>query len=124
MALQCKVRQQGNVSILDLQGQFSLAMRQEKGGEVPILEKVRGLMDSGNTRVVINLAGVSLLDSAGIGQLIGALTSARTRGGQIKLLKPSSDVRKVLELTQLTRVFEIHDDEERAVQAFAAGAGP
>jgi anti-sigma B factor antagonist len=123
MGLQCKVRQAGDVSLLDLKGQFILAMRKGEPGDVQILEVVRDLMEAGSKKIVLNFSGITLMDSAGVGQLIGALTSARNRGGQIKLLKPTNEVRKVLELTQLTKVFEVHESEERAVQAFAPGAG-
>jgi len=122
MGLKCQVRQVADVSILDLKGQFSLAMRQPAEGEVHVPEQVRSLLDAGRKKVVLNLAGVTLMDSAGVGQLIGMLTSARNRGGQIKLLNPSGEVRKLLELTQLTKVFDVHESEDRAVQAFAAGA--
>ncbi len=122
MALKCKVRHIGDISILDLKGELSLAPRQGHEDNVQILEKVRSLMTAGNKRIVLNLAGVTYMDSAGIGQLIGTYTSSRSHGAQLKLLKPTVEVRKLLELTQLAKVLEIYDDEDRAVHAFSPGS--
>jgi anti-anti-sigma factor len=121
MALKVDVRQVGDVSIMDLKGALSLAERQV-GGEGTVLENARALVDAGKKKIVLNFAGVTNMDSAGIGQLIGTLTSVRSRGGQIRILKPSRDVRKTLELTQLAKAVEIHDDEESALRAYGGGS--
>ncbi|HTQ84743.1 MAG TPA: STAS domain-containing protein [Candidatus Solibacter sp.] len=123
MALKCEVRQSGDVSILDLKGALSLGERPGMAGTMHLLDQVRGLVSSGKTNILLNFAGISLMDSSGIGQLIGTYTSARTHGGRIKILKPSREVREMLELTQLTKVLEVYDDEARALQAFARDAG-
>ena len=122
MALKIEVRQVGDVSILDLDGSLSLAERQNDGSS-QVIERVRALIDGGKTKIVLNFARLSYMDSAGIGQLIGTLTTTRSRGARLNLLKPTRDVRKLLELTQLSKVMEIHDDEDSAVHAFASTAG-
>jgi anti-sigma B factor antagonist len=119
MALKCEIRQVGDVSILDLKGSLSLEARQAAEPNIQILEKVRGLVEGGNKNLVLNFAGISYMDSAGIGQLIGAITSTRSRGGQIKILKPTGEVRKLLNVTQLSRVVEIHEDEDGVVRSYA-----
>jgi len=118
MALNCEVRHIGDVSVLDLKGSLSLAERQGDGGVV--IDCVRALIDSGKKKIILNFAGINYMDSAGVGQLIGTLTTTRSRGGQIKILKPSREIRKLLELTQLSKVVEIHEDEDSAVRAYAA----
>src|SRR5271156_1509448 len=118
MALNCEVRHIGDVSVLDLKGSLSLAERQGDGGVV--IDCVRALIDSGKKKIILNFAGINYMDSAGVGQLIGTLTTTRSRGGQIKILKPSNEIRKLLELTQLSKVVEIHEDEDSAVRAYAA----
>ena len=123
MPLQCTVRQQGDVAILDLSGVMSLpdpaASRTE--GSIVLGDKVRELIDGGQKKILLNFAGVSYMDSAGIGQLIGTLTSARTRGAGLKLMRPTRDVKKLLELTKLMQIFDVRDDEEAAVATFASG---
>jgi len=120
MALKCTVRQTGDVSIMDLDGTLSLAERQGDSGIV--IDQVRKLIDEGHKKIVLNFARLSSMDSAGIGQLIGTLTTTRSRGAQIKISKPTKDIRKLLELTQLAKVLDVHDDEDSALGAFAAGA--
>jgi anti-sigma B factor antagonist len=126
MALKCVVRQNAGVAILDLSGLISLPDpdASDPEGSIVLGEKVLELMESGQRKILLNFAGVSYMDSAGIGQLIGAYTSARNRGAGLKLMKPTRDVRKLLELTKLTKVLDVRDDEENAVAAFAGAASP
>ncbi|HVN09896.1 MAG TPA: STAS domain-containing protein [Patescibacteria group bacterium] len=118
MSLSCKVRRVGDVSILDLKGEITLVLRGDDS--VQLLEVVRNLTGEGSKYILLNLAGVTRMDSAGIGQLIATHTSTRSRGAQLKLLKPMPEVRKLLEMTQLVKVLEVHDDEERAIRSFSA----
>jgi len=122
MALKCSVRDVGDVAVLDLEGSLSLAERQ--GDSSIVIERVRGLIDGGKKKIVLNFAKLSYMDSAGIGQLIGTLTTTRSRGAQINVMKPSRDIRKLLELTQLNKVMEVHEDEESAVRALHKGTAP
>ena len=121
MAFKCAIRHKGDVAILDLEGILSLDdPRASRGGDtVGLVEKVRELTDGGQRKILLNFARVSYMDSAGIGQLIGAHTSVRNRGAALKLMKLTRDVRKLLDLTQLSRVIDIRDDEESAIAAFA-----
>jgi len=124
MPLKCTLRQRGDVAILDLTGIMTLEdpAAARAGGGVVLGDKVRELVATGQKKILLNFAGVGYMDSAGVGQLIGTLTSARTRGAGLKLMKPTRDVKKILELTQLMRVLDVRDDEENAVAAFAAEA--
>jgi anti-sigma B factor antagonist len=64
-------------------------------------------------RVVVDLEGVDFIDSAGLGVLLGGLERARGAGGDLTLVATGQGVIKVLELTGLTRVFEIHPSRHR-----------
>jgi len=72
---------------------------------------------------LLNLAGVTYVDSSGVGQLVGALTTARNQSGDFKLLKPSVHVLDLLKTTKLDGVFDIHEDETAAIQTFSRSAG-
>ncbi len=71
----------------------------------------------------MNLAAVTYVDSSGVGQPVGALTTARNQSGDIKLLRPSSQVLDLLKTTKLDNVFDIQEDEAAAIQSFSKAAG-
>jgi anti-sigma B factor antagonist len=122
--LKYNVRQTGDVTILDLNGRLSLgeAVAFGPGSGVVLGDTVRELAKKGQKKIVLNLAGVSYVDSSGVGQLVGALTSARNQGGDTKLLKPSSNILLLLKTTKLDTVFDIHDDEAAAIHSFSKTA--
>jgi anti-sigma B factor antagonist len=124
MALTYQIRQTGDVAILDLSGRLSLGEEVAfgPGSGVVLGETVRELAKKGQRKILLNLAGLTYVDSSGVGQLVGALTSARNQGGDVKLLKPSSQILGLLRTTKLDTVFDIQEDEAAALQAFSKGA--
>ena len=125
MSLKYDIRQTGDVAILDLNGRLSLgeAVAFGPGSDVGLSETIRELTKKGQKKILLNLAEVTYVDSSGVGQLVGALTTARNQGGDIKLLKPSSNVLDVLKTTKLDTVFDIRQDEAAAIQSFSKSAG-
>jgi anti-sigma B factor antagonist len=125
MSLKYDVRQTRDVTILDLNGRLSLgeALAFGPGSGLVLSETIRELTKKGQKKVLPNLAGVTYVESSGVGQLVGALTSARNQSGDIKLLKPSVHVLDLLKTTKLDGVFDIHEDETAAIQSFSRGAG-
>ena len=79
---------------------------------------VTRLLEEGHTRLLVDLSGVGFLDSSGLGALVRALTQSQKEGGQTKLLRAGPQIRKLLQMTKLDSVFEIHDDMEAAVSSF------
>jgi anti-sigma B factor antagonist len=75
-----------------------------------------------NKRIVLNLPGVTYIDSGGLGTLVALYTSARSADGSIKLANLTKRVGDLLQVTKLLTVFEVYDSEEKAVQAFREGA--
>ncbi len=125
MSLKYNVRQTGDVTILDLNGRLSLgeAVAFGPGSDVVLSETIREFATKGQKKILLNLAEVTYVDSSGVGQLVGALTTARNQGGDLKLLKPSSQVLDLLQTTKLDNVFDIQKDEAAAIQSFSKGAG-
>jgi anti-sigma B factor antagonist len=76
-------------------------------------------LGSGDTRMVINLAEVSMIDSSGIGLLVRFQVSTKQRGGTIKLVQPSKFAVQTLRLVGVLNLFEIFDNEDAAVESFA-----
>lgn len=123
MTLSYNIRQTGDVTILDLSGRLSLgeALAFGPGSGIVLGETVREWAGKGRKKIVLNLAGVTYVDSSGIGQLVGALTTARNQGADLKLLNPTSAVRALLETTNLFTVFDVQNDEATAIQSFSKG---
>ena len=125
MSLKTNVPQSSDVAILDLNGRLSLgeALAFGPGSGLVLSETIRELTKKGQKKILLNLAGVTYVDSSGVGQLVGALTTARNQAADIKLLKPSVHVLDLLKTTKLHGVFDIQEDETAAIQSFSRGAG-
>jgi anti-sigma B factor antagonist len=74
-------------------------------------------------QIVLNVSGVTYIDSTGLGTLVGLYSSARAAGGDIKLCGLGQRFREVLQITKLATVFEVYDSEPQAVAAFRGGKG-
>lgn len=104
----------GDVAILDLSGKLL-------GGPPAsdeIRDKIYALIDQGITKVVINLADVSRMNSSGLGLLIQALTSLRNKEGNLKLAGINELMEGVLVMTKLDTIFETHPNAEAAAESF------
>ncbi len=77
--------------------------------------KVEDLLKDGARKMVVDLQGVSFMDSAGVGALVSALTSLRKRGGKLALANLSPEVQRVLEITRLLKLFDVYEDVEKAL---------
>jgi anti-sigma B factor antagonist len=103
-----------------LTGRLSLgeAVAFGPGSGVVLSETVRELAKKGQKNILLNLAGVSYVDSSGVGQLTGALASANRQGASLKLLSPTTRVLNLLKMSKLDTVFDISEDEATAVASF------
>lgn len=124
MTMQSTTRQSDDVTILDLTGRLSLgeAVAFGPGSGLVLKETVRELAKKGKKNLLLNLTGITYVDSSGVGQLVGAMTSARGQGITLKLLRPNKQVLDLLKLSKLDTVFEIFEDEPTAVASFSRGA--
>jgi anti-sigma B factor antagonist len=78
---------------------------------------IEAIDDHPGSPLVVDLEGVDFIDSAGLGVLVGGLKRARDRGGDVLLVATGQNVVRVLELTGLTRAFEIHPSRAAALSA-------
>lgn len=106
-------RQTSDVTILEPKGKITIGV-----GDVALRDAVGAALTAGSRKLLINLEGVTTIDSSGIGELVAAYTTVTNRGGKLKLLKLSPKVNDILQVTQLVTVFDIFDDEAEAVKAF------
>ncbi len=118
--LEYKIRRTGDVTILDLDGRISLTDALWSASGVVLGKVIRELVKNGERKILLNLKGVTYVDSSGIGELTGALTSVQRQGGELKLVNPSPRVLELLRMTRLDTMFDIRDDENSAIQAFSS----
>ncbi len=106
-------RQAGDVTILDLSGSVRMG-----DGAISLRNAIRGLIEQGNKKILLNLSGVKNIDSSGIGELIANYTTISRDSGQLKLLKLTDKIRDLLVITKLLTVFDSYDDEAEALNSF------
>ena len=113
MPLRATHRDAGQATVVDLSGKITLGE-----GSALLRKTVRGLLDEKRIHIVLNLGDVDYIDSSGIGELVSAYTTAKGRGGELKLLHLSKKVHDLLQLTKLYTVFDVYTDESTALSSF------
>ena len=106
-------RQAGDVTVLDLSGKITIGE-----GSVALRTAIRRLLEEGKKRILLNLAGVSYVDSSGIGELVSSYTAINKEGGQLKLLNLTQKIQDLLTITKLLTVFDTYDKEADALNSF------
>jgi anti-sigma B factor antagonist len=111
--LDINVRKRSQVQVVQLRGNLRL------GEAVDELRKtIDEAMAQGESRFVLNLAEVKMIDSSGIGLMMQCLATTKKRGGNIKLVQPSTFAIKTLRLVGVYNLFEVFDDDDKAVESF------
>jgi anti-sigma B factor antagonist len=100
--------------VVDVSGRITLGE-----GSSNLREGIREMLGKGQKKILLNLGEVSYIDSSGIGELVSAFTSVANQAGQLKLLHLTKRVRDLLQITKLYTVFEVFDDESKAIGSFA-----
>jgi anti-sigma B factor antagonist len=113
--MQIDERAAGKVTVLVLKGDLKLG-----DGQALLKDKVQSLLHQGRKHLLIDLGGVSYIDSSGIGELASAFTSVAKAGGSIKLLNLTKRVKDLLAITKLLTVFDTFDKEQEALRSFPA----
>jgi len=88
-------------------------------GDVALRKAVGEALEAGARRLVINLHGVSSLDSSGVGELVSAYTTVTQRSGKLVLAELPSKIADILQITQLIQVFDVYDSEQEAVDSLS-----
>lgn len=101
------------VTILDLHGKMLIGE-----GDEMLREKINDLVENGTKRIVLNLAEVPYVDSAGLGEIVRCYTTVGNREGQMKLLNLTKRIQDLLSITKLLTVFDTYDTEDEAVKSF------
>lgn len=115
MSLKIQKREVDGVEIFDVSGRITLGE-----ASASVRKAVADEIERGHRKILINLADVSYIDSAGLGELIAAYTSVTNRGGQLKLLSLTKRVHDLMQITKLATVFDVFDDETKAIGSYGA----
>ena len=112
MTLKMETRTVDGVAVVSCTGRIVF------GEEANALRDTLKKLLTSSKQVVLNLGGVSYIDSGGLGTLVGVYSSARASGADIKLTGLGQRLRDVLAITKLATVFEVYDNEQQAIAAF------
>src|SRR5262245_2793618 len=104
-------RHAGDVALLTLSGQMLL-----DDGDLLFGKKIRDLVDRGVVKVVIDLGGVTYIDSSGVGMLVAKLKTLKERGGDIRLLNLNRRAESLFGMLKILVLFETFEDEAAAVR--------
>jgi len=108
-----ELRKSGDVVIVDLVGKLSAGL-----GDQILRETIDELLGESWKKILLNLSQVSFMDSAGLGELVAGLKTARNLGCSLKILNASARVQQSLYISRLLPIFEIHEDEADALRSF------
>jgi anti-sigma B factor antagonist len=111
--MKSQIRDRGDVRIVELSGKITIG-----SGDVKIRELIDESLAAGKKHLVLDLAGVTTIDSSGIGEMVACYTTVTKKGGHLKLLRLSPKINDILQVTQLITVFEVFDNEAEAVSSF------
>jgi len=109
-AVNISIRKVGQATIIDLEGPMKLGEAEQS-----FREQVQQLVDSGTTHVAVNMAGVTELDSSGIGALVRAFTTVKRAGGKVTYFAPNKRVIQILKMVRLDAILDLVEDEATAL---------
>ena len=115
--MQIDERVVNEVTILDLKGKMTLG----EGDEL-LKDKINSLIQQERKQLVLNLADVPYIDSAGLGEIVRTYTTVSRQGGKLKLLNLTKRITDLLAITKLLTVFETFESENDAIRSFSASA--
>jgi len=113
MAASLTIRQEDDVTVVDAAGRITMGESASA-----LQESLRRLTAEGKKKILLNLAGVSFMDTAAIGEMVGCYVSASRTGTKIKICELTRRISDLLQMTRLTSVLDIYDSEDDALQSF------
>jgi anti-sigma B factor antagonist len=106
--------EQGSVTVIEPKGKITIGE-----GDVLLREEISKLLAENKKQLVLDLSGVSYMDSAGVGELVSVYTSVKNRGGDLKLSGLTKKIKDLLQITQLMTIFETYETTGEAISSFS-----
>jgi len=113
--MQLEQRMTGDVTVIKISGDITL----NQGGDVLLKDKIQSLLQQGHTKLVLDLGGVSYVDSAGLGQLVQIHATTKNSGGALRMANVTKRLKDLLVVTKLVTVFDSYDSEAEALASFS-----
>ena len=114
--MQIHAREKANVVIFDIEGEI----RRSDVTDVTLHQLVKDQLDVGKRNILLNFKDVEFIDSFGVGEILASYISTHNLGGKLKIAKISKKLYLVFQVTMLTKVLEIFDEEDLALNSFMA----
>jgi len=111
--MKASTRTTDGVEIIALSGKITIG-----AGDTQLREIITNAVNDGKNKILLDLSGVTTIDSSGIGELVGSYTTVTNRGGKLKLLHLPAKLNELLHVTQLITVFEVYENEQEAIKSF------
>jgi len=106
-------RRVGDVAVLDLSGRLT-----GQDGSTRLKDKINSVIHEGGRKILVNLGGVTYIDSSGLGELVSSFTGVKRHDGRLKLFNVGGRSKDLLVMTKLIMVFETFDTEADALASF------
>lgn len=106
-------RDVNGIEIVKLEGKITIG-----AGDQQLREVITNMVNDGKIKILLDMSGVTTIDSSGIGELVGSYTTVANRGGRLKLLHLPAKLNELLHITQLITVFEVYENEPEALASF------
>ncbi|MCJ7611994.1 MAG: STAS domain-containing protein [Candidatus Aminicenantes bacterium] len=107
-------RVQDGVIIFDIEGEI----KRSDISDVTLHQLVKEQLEGGQKHILLNFYKVDFIDSFGVGEILASYISTHNLGGKLKLARISKKLFLVFQITMLTKVLEIFDEEDRALESF------
>jgi anti-sigma B factor antagonist len=101
------------VAVVELDGRIVLGEESNS-----LREKLKSMVAAGKKKIVLNMAEITYIDSAGLGALVAAHVSAKTQGASVRLCNLGKKFHDVMQVTRLLTVFDVYDTQAAAVSSF------
>jgi anti-sigma B factor antagonist len=111
--MKATTRDVSGIEIIKLDGKITIG-----AGDQQLRDVIASTVAAGKNKILLDLSGVTTIDSSGIGELVGSYTTVTNRGGKLKLLHLPAKLNELLHVTQLITVFEVYENENEAVASF------
>jgi len=113
MSMKIATRKANDVTVLDLSGRLVLGEETSR-----LREMLKDLSGNTSKKILLNLKDVTYIDSSGLGALVGGYATVSGQQGQLKLENLNGKVHDLMRVTKLLTVFEVYDDEDKAIKSF------
>ena len=108
--MKATTRDVNGIAIIKVDGKITIGAGDQQLRDV--------IANADSKKILLDLSGVTTIDSSGIGELVGSYTTVTNKGGKLKLLHLPAKLNELLHVTQLITVFEVYENEQEALDSF------